>query len=94
MDQATTLEFKKLNDRFDKLLNFIREHMATKEELKDLELRLPSKDDCYKLQSSVDRIADQGQDNRQEIKILGLQADRMEDWITRAAPVVGLKYKP
>jgi predicted nucleic acid-binding Zn-ribbon protein len=94
MDQELPQEIKNLNERFDTLSTFILDHVATKRDLQDLRKKLPSKDDFSKLQTSVDGVAKSGKDNTDEIKVLGHQISRMEEWIKRAAPKLGVEYKP
>ncbi len=83
-----------LEQRFEKLQAFIIEHIASKQDLLDLKQELPTKVDFQNLQSSVDTIARLQQDNANEIKVLGAQITRLEQWVINAAPKLGVEYKP
>ncbi len=83
-----------LEQRFEKLQTFIIEHIASKQDLLDLKQELPTKVDFQNLQSSVDTIARLQQDNANEIKVLGAQITRLEQWVINAAPKLGVEYKP
>lgn len=90
MDQ----ELKKINDRLDKLTDFITDNLVTKDELADLRADLPTKADFANLQKSVDAIAKGFKDSEQELKIVGARTTRMESWIQKAAEKIGVPYKP
>jgi len=94
MDQ----ELNKINERLDKLTDFITNKLVTKEELAEQlgELRadLPTKADFTNLQKSVDAIAKGFKDSEQELQIVGERTTRMESWIRKAADKIGVPYKP
>jgi len=87
MDQEINNEFKSLRD-------FLNKNMVTKQELEDLRVDLPTRADFSKLQTSVDGIAKQFQDQRQEQIVGAARTARMEAWIVNAANKIGLEYKP
>ena len=87
MDQETKNEYKSLRDFLDK-------NMVTKQELEELRADLPTRAEFSQLQSSVDGIAKQFQDQKQEQVIGAARASRMEAWIIKAATKIGLEYKP
>jgi hypothetical protein len=87
MDQETKNEFKSLRD-------FLGKNMLTKQELEELRRDLPTRAEFNQLQISVDGIAKQFQDQRQEQIVGTARAARMETWIIKAATKIGLEYKP
>lgn len=90
MDQ----ELKDINKRLDSLTDFLRQNMATKHELGDLRSDLPTKADFHQLQTSVDAIAKGFKDSDEERLVLGERTSRMEEWIEKASPKIGVEYKP
>jgi len=87
MDQEIKNEFKSLRD-------FLNKNMVTKQELEDLRVDLPTRAEFSRLQTSVDGIAKQFQDQRQEQIVGAARTARMEAWIVNAANKIGLEYKP
>ena len=87
-------ELKEVNDRLDKLTNFISKHMVTKQELSELKAELPTKADFSQLQSSVDGIARDYKTLTQELPVMGHRVSRIESWVTKAAEKIGLPYRP
>lgn len=76
------------------LKKFVQTNMVTKQELDDLREELPSRADFNRLQQSVDGIAKQFQDQRQELMVGAARSERMEAWIIKAAEKIGVEYKP
>jgi hypothetical protein len=68
--------------------------MVTKQELDDVREELPNRGDFNQLQISVDSIARQFHEQKQEQIIGAARASRMETWIIKAAAKIGLEYKP
>jgi hypothetical protein len=89
MDQLKEIG-KKLND----LTVFLETNMVTKQELKDLREELPTREDFSQLQTSVDGIAKQFTDRKDEKVISASRSERMEAWIVKAAKKLGVEYKP
>ncbi len=87
MDQETKNEFRSLRD-------FLNKNMVTKQELEELRADLPTRSEFNQLQTSVDGIAKQFQDQRQEQVVGAARAARMEAWIIKAAAQIGLDYEP
>jgi hypothetical protein len=98
MDQANTAEFNKLNQRFDTLMDFLRQHVPTKEELSQeltkLREEVATKEELRLLTNSIDAYAKIAKDYYQEVTIMGARVSRMEAWIMTAAAKFGLDYKP
>ena len=46
------------------------------------------------VQTSVESFAVETKTNREEIKVTNHRIDQHEDWINKAAPKVGLEFKP
>jgi hypothetical protein len=87
MDQEIKNEFTALRD-------FLQENMVTKLELEELRAELPTRADFNQLQMSVDGVAKQFQDQKQEQIVGAARTSRMEAWIIKAATKIGLEYKP
>jgi hypothetical protein len=90
----TDLEKFAVKDDLDHLKKFLDENMVTKQELQDLREELPTRADFNQLQTSVDGIAKQFLDHKQEQIVGASRASRMEAWIVRAAAKIGVEYKP
>ena len=58
------------------------------------DVRVLTKEDFNRLQESVDGIAKQFQEQRQEQIVGALRSERMEAWIIKAAGKIGVEYKP
>jgi uncharacterized protein YigA (DUF484 family) len=71
MDQ----NIKDLSTKLDNMTTFLQKNMVTKQELAELKDELPSKADFDQLQTSVDGIAKDFQDNYQELKVVGERAN-------------------
>jgi len=87
MDKETSIAF---ND----LRVFLRNNMVTKQDLQDLRDDLPTKADFNQLLTSVDGIAKRFKDADEELQVGGERSSRMEAWIQKAAPKIGVDYKP
>jgi hypothetical protein len=85
---------QEIKNEFTALRNFLQENMTTKQDLEELRAELPTRADFNQLQTSVDGIAKQFQDQKQEQVIGAARASRMEAWIIKAATKIGLEYKP
>lgn len=98
MDQANTAEFNKLNQRFDTLMDFLRQHVPTKEELNQefdkLRSEVATKEELRILTTSIDAYAKIAKVYFQDVTIMGARVSRMEAWIMAAATKVGVDYKP
>lgn len=68
--------------------------MVTKQELDDLREELPTRADFNKLQQSVDGIAKQFQEPKQEQIVNASRSKHMETWILKAAEKIGVEHKP
>jgi phosphopantetheine adenylyltransferase len=90
MDQ----QLNDINERLDKLTDFLRDNMVTKQELQEMRDDLPTRAEFAQLQTSVDGIAKQFKNSEQELLVVGERTARMEKWIQRAADKIGLEYKP
>lgn len=82
---ATKKELNKIKSDVADLKTFVRKNMVTKEELDDLREELPTRADFNKLQQSVDGIAKQFQEQKQEQIVGESRSKRMEAWIIKAA---------
>jgi len=93
---ATKDDLKNLatKDDLDNLKTFVQTNMVTKQELDDLRDELPSRADFNRLQQSVDGIAKQFQEQKQEQIVGASRSKRMEAWIIKAAEKIGVEYKP
>ena len=93
---ATKDDLKSLatKDELDSLKSFLQTNLVTKQELDDLREGLPTKADFNRLQQSIDGIAKEFQNQRQELMVGAARSERMESWIIRAAAKIGLEYKP
>jgi hypothetical protein len=93
---ATKDDLKSLatRDELDNLKSFVQTNMVTKQELDELREELPTRADFSKLQQSVDGIARQFQEQRQELMVGAARSERMEAWIIKAAGKIGVEYKP
>lgn len=78
---------------FDNLKTFIEQNVALKDNIQDLKMELPSKEDFSQLQTSVEGLAKLTKDYYEEVTILRGKVERMEKWIQDAAPKLGLKYE-
>lgn len=98
MDQANTAELNKLNQRLDSLMDFLREHVPTKEEfgqeLTKLREEVATKEELRILTNSIDAYAKIAKDYFQEVTVMGARVSRMEAWIMAAATKLGVEYKP
>lgn len=89
--------FDKIDDRmntFDEFKDFVVGHMVTKEELDERIANLPTKEDFHNLVSVIDGYAKQVSETNQEIIVLGEKANRIESWVQKAAPKIGVEYNP
>jgi hypothetical protein len=91
---ATKSELNEINNDVTDLKKFVQTNMVTKQELDDLREELPTRADFNKLQESVDGIAKQFLDQKQEQTVGGFRTSRMEQWIIKAASKIGVEYKP
>jgi predicted nucleic acid-binding Zn-ribbon protein len=80
----TVEQFKQLSDF---LIDEFKEVFATKEDLKEL------KDQISEIQTTMDGIAKLAAKHDDEIPIMGSRIDRVESWVQKAAPKIGLKYR-
>jgi hypothetical protein len=87
-------QLQDISQRLDKLTDFLRENMVTKQELEDLRVELPSRTEFHQLQTSVDGIAKRFKDTDEELQVVGERTSRMEAWIQKAANKIGVEYKP
>lgn len=87
MDQETSTAINNLRD-------FLEKNMMTRVEIEERFDQLPTREDFNQLQISVDGIAKQFQDQKQEQVIGTARALRMEAWIIKAANKIGVEYKP
>ena len=81
-------------DDLENLKQFVHTNMVTKQELDDLQEELPTRADFSRLQQSVDGIAKQFQEQKQEQIVGASRSKRMEAWIIKAAEKIGVEYKP
>lgn len=79
------------DDQFDKLFRYMQ---AMKTELSGemADLKAELKSDLSSVQSTLDRHSKFLEDDEVERLSLGKQVDRHEDWISRAAPAVNVRY--
>jgi|GEM_PF-6022875 len=82
---ATKKELNEIKSDVTELKKFVQTNMVTKQELDDLREELPTRADFNKLQQSVDGIAKQFQEQRQELVVGAARTERMEAWIIKAA---------
>jgi predicted nuclease with TOPRIM domain len=86
-----------IKNEFDNLKNFLREHMATKEDLVNLkdELRseLASQVGLNQLTTAVDNLAKLTKDYYDEMAVLRHKVERMEKWILQVSASTGVKYE-
>ena len=98
MDQDLKSEFSRIDGRFDTLMDFMREHVPTKEEISQeldkLRSEVATKDELRVLTNSIDAYAKITKDYFQEVTILGARVSRMESWIQAAAAKLGVEYRP
>ena len=86
MDQET-------NNAFEKLYDYLRAQMITKDEIDARFETLPTKADIHRLQSSVDGAGGY-KGMSEELTVIGARTSRIEHWIIKAAARIGLEYKP
>lgn len=89
---ATKKELDGVKSDIADLRKFVQTNMVTKQELDDLREELPTRADFNKLQQSVDGIARQFQEQRQELIVGASRSERMEAWIIKAAEKIGVEY--
>jgi hypothetical protein len=94
MDLDIKSQFKKVHERFDKFMDFLREYMPTREEINARFDNVPTKDDFSRLVISIDAYAKLAKDFFQEVKVLQEKVTQMEKWIMAAAAKLGVEYKP
>jgi len=76
----TQIDFSPVFNYIDKKLEELKEVFVTKEEFS-------------RLQISVDSLVKRFDEHNAEIATLGHRSDRMEGWIGKAAPKVGIPYE-
>jgi len=91
---AKKKDLDSLKGDLNNLKKFVQTNMVTKDEFENRLDELPTRDDFSKLQQSVDGIARQFQDQRQEQIVSGSRSERMEAWIIKASQKIGVEYKP
>jgi len=91
---AINQRVRAIDERVDKLTAFLDENMVTREEFDNRFDELPTRADFSRLQTSVDGIAKQFQEQKQEQTVGAERSSRMEAWIIKAATKIGLEYKP
>ncbi len=64
---------------------------STKEDLAALELKFDQKFD--KVLTLLDSVAKNMKDYHQEVTVNRSRLERMEEWIQKAAPKIGVEYK-
>jgi chromosome segregation ATPase len=98
MDQELKSEFNRIDERFNKLMDFLRENVPTREELNQefdqLRSQVATKEELRILTSSIDAYAKIAKDYFQELTVMGARVSRMEAWIMAAAAKLGVDYKP
>jgi predicted nuclease with TOPRIM domain len=87
MDQEIRKEFENLRE-------FLRENMATKQDLQDLRSEVATKEELRVLTNSIDAYAKLAKDYFEEMTVLSGRVKRMEAWIQRAAEKIGVRYEP
>lgn len=87
MDQEIKQEFESLRD-------FLRENMATKQDLQDLRAEMVTKEELRILTNSVDAYAKLAKDYFQEVTVMAKRVNRMEEWIQKVAEKIGVRYEP
>lgn len=87
-------QLEEIGNKLDNLRTFLDKNMVTKQELEDLRDELPTRGDFSQLQTSVDGIAKQFQEQKQEQTVGASRVSRMEAWIMNAAAKIGVEYKP
>ena len=91
---ATKNELDSVKNEIADVKKFVQTNMVTKQELDDLREELPTRADFSKLQKTVDVIAKDFEEQRQEQIITASRSERMEAWIIKAAEKIDVEYKP
>ncbi len=78
---------EQLKQLSDFLIHEFKEVFVTKEDLKVLDIKISN------LQSTMDGIAKITAKHEDEIPIMGSRVEKVESWVKKAAPTIGLKYK-
>lgn len=78
------------NEDVTKIIEAHKEVFLTKEEA----VNLVTKEDFNTLQTSVDKIAKNLDNYHKELQVYQHRTSTLEDWVTQAAPKVGVDYKP
>src|ERR1051326_7355447 len=81
-----------IDQRVDNLTRFLDQNMVTREEFDNRLDELPTRQDFSQLQVSVDGIAKNFEEQKQEQVIGAERASRMEAWIIKAATKIGVEY--
>jgi len=91
---ATKKELDGVKSDISDLKEFVQANMVTREEFENRLDELPTRADFNQLQISVDGIARQFQEQKQEQIVGASRSKRMEAWIIKAADKIGVEYKP
>lgn len=83
---------EELKQSSDFLLEEFKLVFLTKEEMDERFERMNSKFD--QLQTSVDGLVKNIVTDNQEIPAIGHRVDNVDNWVKKATPKIGLKYKP
>lgn len=91
---VTKEEFGELKEDFKKHVSFVQKNLVTREEIKELESRLASKEDINKVITVVDAYAKQSKDFYQEVTVAVGRVNRIEKYLRdEVAPKIGVRYE-
>jgi hypothetical protein len=80
-------------DELDQKLNILREKLVTKDELDERFKNVATKEDIAILINTVDAYMKETKTFNDEKLILQDNQKRVEDWVKKAAPTVGIPYE-
>ena len=85
--------FEKMDQRFEKLMGFLREQMATKNDIATLRAELADKADIDRVYTAVDVVAKDYIQYSQELIALKHRFDQMDEFNKQVAAKLGLNYE-
>lgn len=85
---------QELKQQLDRMEKFLFEHVATKEELSELEVKVGNlTESINRLTSTVENLATQVKNFSQEHIVMKQQMLAMQEWIRKASEKIGIEFK-
>lgn len=91
--ESIDARFESVDQRFEGIMTFLETQVALKSDVEALRIDLPTRQDFNELQRSVDGLANRYKHHDDELTVLTAKTTDIQEWISAAAPKVGVKFK-